>query len=242
MKICLAQTRSVPGRVDVNLQIHLQAIKKGIQQQADLIVFPELSLTGYEPVLAGDLALSLDDPRLDCIQALSDENQTCIGLGAPIKHEEGTSIGMIIFQPHQSRWLYEKKYLHPDEVPFFIEGKKQPKLVIYETTIALAICYELSIKDHLLHAFATGSDLYLASVAKTQQGIEQAQVQLSQTAQQHTCLVLMVNAVGPADGVICAGQSTIWNSDGGKMCQLSSDQEILAMLDTSTNETRIIER
>jgi predicted amidohydrolase len=89
-----------------------------------VIIFPELSLTGYEPTLAKELAIHQDDKRLDDFQQISDLHGITIGLGAPTKGSKGICISMIFFQPHRERRLYSKKYLHADEYPYFVSGSK----------------------------------------------------------------------------------------------------------------------
>src|SRR6218665_3393965 len=112
MKICVAQTRSIKGNVLKNIENHLKFIELAIAFRADLIIFPELSLTGYEPELAVQLASDADDARLQVFQEISDKNQVTIGVGMPIKSPAGIRIGMIIFQPEQDRLVYAKQYLH----------------------------------------------------------------------------------------------------------------------------------
>ncbi len=48
MRVVLAQTAPRLGNIQKNLELHLQAIEKARKEKADLIVFPELSLTGYK--------------------------------------------------------------------------------------------------------------------------------------------------------------------------------------------------
>ena len=59
MKICIGQTNPQKGDIDKNIEIHKQLIQTAIEQSADIIVFPELSLTGYEPDLAKDAVLKI---------------------------------------------------------------------------------------------------------------------------------------------------------------------------------------
>ena len=51
MKICVAQTRPLKGDIKGNIENHKKLIASAVSHQADLIIFPELSLTGYEPGL-----------------------------------------------------------------------------------------------------------------------------------------------------------------------------------------------
>jgi len=56
MKICIAQTTPIKGDIEKNIENHKKLIALSIQENADIIVFPELSLTGYEPKLVKELA------------------------------------------------------------------------------------------------------------------------------------------------------------------------------------------
>ena len=62
---CVAQTESLPGRIDANMDTHLDCIADARARGADLLLFPELSLVGHSPEGgAPDLALHRDDPRI----------------------------------------------------------------------------------------------------------------------------------------------------------------------------------
>ncbi|MBP8943456.1 MAG: carbon-nitrogen hydrolase family protein, partial [Saprospiraceae bacterium] len=74
MRLCVAQIRPVSGSIAQNIGIHKKWIDRAIQRSTDIIIFPELSITGYEPNLAHDLALHPDDARLEVFQHLSDQS------------------------------------------------------------------------------------------------------------------------------------------------------------------------
>lgn len=236
MKICVAQTRSVKGDVLTNIENHLRFIDAAVSSQADLIVFPELSLTGYEPGLAGELACDADDGRLNVFQEISNKNRIGIGVGMPLKSSGGTQIGMIIFQPEHERIAYAKMHLHADEFPYFVTGKEAVQLNIKNTKISFAICYELSVSEHSENAFKTGADVYLTSVAKTAEGVEKAEKNLSQIAESYSMITLMSNSIGPSDNFIGAGKSAVWHKNGQLAGQLNSAEEGLLIFDTETQE------
>ena len=85
MKVCVAQTRPFKGDIQKNIASHIKLINMAVSYGADAIFFPELSLTGYEPPLAKDLATSLDDNNFEPFQHISDNNKITIGLGMPTK-------------------------------------------------------------------------------------------------------------------------------------------------------------
>ena len=236
MKICVAQTQPVTGDIQRNIDSHKKIIDVAVSQGADLIIFPELSLTGYEPTLASDLATNQDDKRFEVLQQTSDKCRITIGAGVPTKNGAGTSISMILFQPDASSMVYSKKYLHADEYPFFVSGQNLTDLNICNTPIALAICYEISIGEHTDNALQNGAKIYIASVAKFTSGIEKALKTLSETAKKYAVTVMMSNCVGFSDGGECGGKSSLWNDKGELMAQLDASHEGIIMIDTATGE------
>jgi predicted amidohydrolase len=81
MKICIAQSKPIKGNISANIEAHKTFIKLALTLNAEAIFFPELSLTGYEPELARELATNQNDHRLDIFQEISDKNNIMIGLG-----------------------------------------------------------------------------------------------------------------------------------------------------------------
>lgn len=214
MKISLAQTQPVAGNIEANIEDHLDFVRQAIEQEADFIIFSELSLTGYEPELANDLAIDLNDSRLDQFQDLSDSHNIVICVGAPTLADSGIHISLVIFQPHKDRNLYAKQHLHEDEDPYFIPGPPSDGLISAEKKIALAICYELTIPEHSEAANVNGAEVYIASVAKTTNGVARNNPRLSEIAKSYQIPVLMCNCVGDFDGNVGGGQSGSWDAAG----------------------------
>jgi predicted amidohydrolase len=236
MKICVAQTRPVTGDIQQNISRHLLLTDLAASSAADAIIFPELSLTGYEPTMAEALAIDPDDSRLDDLFKVSEARQITIGAGIPTRHTGGISISMVIFQPGKARQLYSKRYLHADEEPFFVSGPDATGLIGEKNDLALAICYEISVPEHAEQAFNNGAKIYVASVAKFANGIDKALPRLSSIAKDYSMTVLMANSIGPADGGICAGKTSIWNDRGELMEQLDDSHEGILIIDTETRE------
>jgi predicted amidohydrolase len=240
MKICVAQTRAVKGDIKSNISNHKKIIDLAISDGADTVIFPELSITGYEPGLSKELATDKDDIRFDDFQNIADTQQITIGVGVPTKNDEDVSISMVIFQPHKSRQMYSKKYLHSDEEPFFISGQSSIGLIGDKANIAFAICYELSVPEHSENAFKSGAEIYIASVAKTADGVDRALKSLSDIANKYSMTVLMSNCIGECDGFECGGKSSVWNNQGLLVGQLDDTNEGIIIIDTETQE--IIEK
>lgn len=234
MKIGVVQTRPITGDIPGNIANHKQWIERAVADGVELIIFPELSLTGYEPTLATALATDQDDPRLDDLQALSDANGITIGVGVPTKHKNGICISLLLLQPHTARHTYSKSYLHPDEEAFFVPGRSCPHVQINQTPIALAVCHEIFVSEHLASALESQPDIYVASVAKFVDGINKALDSLSRVARDSGLPVVMSNCVGFSDGGQCAGKSSVWNNQGSLIGQLNESDEGMLIFDTAS--------
>ena len=234
MKICVAQTRPFKGDMQANLSSHLRLIHRAADHSADMIIFPELSMTGYEPGLVEELASLPNDDRFDQFQTISEAKNITIGIGVPTRHNPGIFISLLIFQPGQNRQIYSKKYLHEDETPYFTPGPEFGGLNGRFAEITFAICYEISVSVHPEKAAAEGARIYIASVAKSVIGTKTALKKLSEIAKKHRMTVLMANYVGYCDDFSCGGKSSVWNDRGQLLGQLDDHSEGLLMIDTGT--------
>lgn len=236
MKIAVAQTKPVTGNIESNIKNHITLAGLAASNGTEVIIFPELSLTGYEPSLAKELATGINDSRFDVFQKISNEKQITIGVGVPTTAETGIHITMVLFEPNKPRQANSKMYLHEDEEPFFVSGDNLPGLFINNTSIALAICYEISIPQHAEKAHKTGAQLYVASVAKTEKGVEKAWTGLSEIAGKYGLTVLMSNSVGMCEDGLCGGKSAAWNSKGELLGHLNDTDEGILVLDTDIDK------
>ena len=225
MIICLAQIASFKGDIQKNIEKHIIYVKEAIEHRANLICFPELSITGYEPELAESLSTTVGDNRFDVFQELADSGAITICIGYPLIVENGINISMQIFQPNSSRQTYSKQYLHSDEKPYFVEGKEQIIIEIEGVRIAPAICYESLIPEHFDKANEMGCDVYLASVAKPNNNIERANKYFSQLSKNKNIPILMVNSIGYSDNFLAVGGSAAWDSTGDLINCLNSECE-----------------
>jgi predicted amidohydrolase len=236
MKICVAQTRPVKGNIAANIEMHKKFTALAVSYQADAIFFPELSVTGYEPVLAKELATEQNDRRLDDFQKNSDIHQITIGLGIPTKSEKGIQISMVIFQPGKPRLTYSKQQLHEDEFPYFVCGNGQVLITVSNKKIAPAICYESLQANHAENANRLGAEIYVASVAKSQKGIDKVLLHFPAIAKKYAMTVLMSNCVGYCDNFESYGNSAVWDNEGNLIGKLCNKEEGMLIFDTVTND------
>ncbi|AMQ56268.1 carbon-nitrogen hydrolase family protein [Algoriphagus sanaruensis] len=236
MKISIAQTRPIKGDISANIDNHIKFIELASSLKATSIFFPELSLTSYEPELAKTLATTQDDKRLDSFQKISDTKKITIGLGIPTIAETGIKISMVIFQPDKPRITYSKQQLHSDEFPYFISGDEQVILNLDNKKVAPAICFESLQPNHSDTVNKLGAEIYLASVAKSQNGIYKALAHYPEVAKKYSMPVLMSNCVGFCDNFLSVGHSSVWTEKGQLAGQLDDQSEGIIVFDTDTKE------
>ena len=240
MKIGIAQIQSVKGQIADNIALHQEAIALAARHKVQAIFFSELSLTGYEPSLANELKIEPSDKRLDVFQEISDAANIMIGLGVPTQFGEQVRISMLLFQPNQARQVYSKQLLHEDELPYFVNGDTQLLLPLNGMKIAPAICYESLQKQHLENALAKGATLYVASVAKSQKGMDKATAYFPAIAKEKNIPILMANSIGYCDNFESVGQSAVWNKEGQLIGQLSNKEAAVLMYDTIADTTAAV--
>lgn len=240
MKLCAVQLASCKGDLPGNLDRHLYCIEQAIAQEADLVMFPELSLTGYEPTLARQLAQPANTSLLAPLQMLCDRHGITVSVGLPLLSSAGIRIGMPILRPCSSPLIYAKQRLHDDELPFFVAGEQPLVFALGDRCVAPAICYESMFIEHAEQGRSAGADVYLVSVAKTAKGIREGFEHYPDVARHLGMPVLMANCVGPADTFIGAGQSAAWDRQGNLLASLDEHTQGLVLLDTATSTARTV--
>ena len=238
MLIAAAQTKPVKGDIEKNIANHILLITQAIASKADAVFFPELSITGYEPELANELATTANDERFTVFQQLANDHDITIGIGLPVKNNSSIQISMAVYQPNQPPQTYAKQYLHSSETSWFVNGSGQIFLSIKDAVVAPAICYELNVPGHSAFAINSGAGVYIASTVNSFNGVDKDLNQLAGIAATYHIPVLMSNCIGITGGYTCAGKTSAWNTEGNLLAQLDSEHEGLLIMDTATQETK----
>lgn len=233
MKIAAAQTTPVKGDIEANKAAHLRLCKKAVKRGAKLILFPELSLTGYEPELFRKLALEPTDERLDDFRKLAVDNDLLILIGAPIAGPNEAYIGMLIFQPDGQTKTYTKYYLHTGEEKWATAKLTEWSYQLGGKNLQLAICAEITNPAHAAKAAAEKCDLYLASVFISPKGLKPDGNYLKGYAKQYGMQVLMANFGGESYGYASGGYSAFWEITGKVVAELDHTDEGLLVVDAN---------
>jgi predicted amidohydrolase len=217
LRLAAAQTVPVAGDVAANLAAHLRLIERAASAGADLILFPELSLSGYEPDAVTRCAMMPGDEAVERLSAKATETGMTILAGTPVVSLAGKPcIGMAVFVPGGLS-VYRKYFLHPGEERFASPGPSHPFLgEIKGEKFACAICADTSHPEHAKAAAKAGAALYVVGACWSAKGYGPSAAQLQSYAARHDMAVLLANFGGPSGGYDCAGISAFW-APGGKL-------------------------
>ena len=199
-----------------NLAAHRRAMTHAAMAGVDVLVFPELSLTGYELDRLAALALAPDDARLDPLAELAVRHGLTALIGTPLTNAHGQPhIGTVILHPDGTRSAYAKQHLHASENAYATPGSSGVNTFsVAGQVCAPAICYDTEHRAHARGAHEAGATAYLAGVLWSKKGYAQDAATLACHARELSLLAVLANHGAPSGGYQSAGQSAIWAPNG----------------------------
>ncbi|TMP37318.1 carbon-nitrogen hydrolase family protein [Pseudoalteromonas rubra] len=230
MRIAVAQSSSIRGNVSLNMENHLRFIQQASRLDVDYLVFPELSLSGYEPDLAKELAFTDDDPRLKPLVEAAKKYQISVGVGAPLQSEGQPKIGLILVHHTGAVDRYEKIHLHEGEEVFFGSGQKHHMFSLGQDTVANAICADTIHPEHAEICYEAGATIYIAGVLITPEGYGKDSKKWATYASEYGMVVAIANYSQPSGGLASSGKSAIWYKDN-LLAQAGESGDALVLVD-----------
>jgi predicted amidohydrolase len=236
--VAVAQTCPVAGDLRANLDEHERLARLAAAEGARLVVFPELSLTGYELGLARGLAFSEDDPRLNPLIDLAASLDATLVVGTPVRLGPSLHIGTFILSPDRTIEVYTKHRLGafppsavcdschggvpPAESTVFQPGDRNPLIRLGGHVAALAVCADISNPAHAARAADRGVDAYLVGMFVIPSDFDGEAARLGGYAMRHGLMTALANFGGPSGGLRSAGQSSIWSETGDLLVRLEA--------------------
>lgn len=236
--IAAAQTTPVAGDRSANLAQHVRMVEMAARHGVQLLLFPELSLSGYEPLQLKHCLTAAHDPILAPLKAAVLRHEMTLVVGAPTAALDEFHVGKLphisalVIGPDGSVMVYHKQHLHPGEDRFASAGPAHP--FVFEVSgrqCGLAICADVTHATHPKAAREAGATLYLAGMVVSQQGYGVDAGLLKTHAITHRMPVLLANMGSPSGGYLCAGRSAFWDEEGRCVAELPGDGAGLLVLD-----------
>ena len=227
--VAAAQSASVRGNLDANIAEHVRLIVAAASAGAGLVVFPELSLTGYELDLAAELQMAVDDQRLGPVREAAREHDMHVLAGGPWASDRGKPyLGAFLLSADGSS-CYAKIHVHETEQDYFLAGKDNCVVPIGCVPVGLAICADTGYETHAANNADLGAELYVASVMVTESGYRAHADKLALYAARHGMAVLAANYANASGGFDTAGKSAFWSPGGKLLAQAPSSGTALVV-------------
>jgi predicted amidohydrolase len=228
LTVSVIQYAALAGGIDTNAPEHVRLIEDADSHGARLVVFPELSLTGYDlPLLrsghrldAGDQWVAPGDRRLDPIREICRRTGITAVIGAPFREPDGTPrLASLALHPDGAEEAGFKTHLHGDEQSLFEAGQEPFLLDVDGWKIALAICFDAAHPAHSGDAAAAGADVYAVSALYTQEEGHRLGLHLGARAMDNRMYGILANLGGRTPLGPSCGLSGFWGPDGLSMQQ-----------------------
>ena len=126
------------------------------------------------------------------------------------------------------------------ELPFFVSSNNEPILNFKGKKVLLGICYESLQQEHYLQLKESNVDFYITTVAKPENGTQNAASRFPLIAKEFNTTIFMSNSVGYCDNFLSNGLSSIWNKKGELVGQLDKANQGLLIFDEMSNTVKKI--
>ncbi|OOG43460.1 NAD+ synthase [Rhodanobacter sp. C05] len=231
MLVSIAQLNLHVGNIESNTRKIISCITKAREDSADLIVFPEMAITGYPPE---DLLLRpafLDQAN----RALAQIANHAVRIGVVIGHtrvREGQLFNSLSYlRDGEVQETYDKKHLPNygvfDEKRYFAPGSETKTIVLGPMPIALCICEDLWEPEHARSARDAGAKLLISvNASPFRTNVSEQRKELLRTRAVETGLaILYVNLVGGQDELVFDGGSMVVDDHGLPVFQAPDFEE-----------------
>ena len=237
LRLALAQVNGLVGGFKGNAEKVKSVCAKVRKMGADVVLFPELMVTGYPPE---DLLLK-EKFIEDCQKTLKKIASTTHGLTAVVGYAEKeagklyNSAALICDGKHvaTARKMLLPNYGVFDEKRYFTEGEEPLRFSLKGAQIGLTICEDIWEESGPGKSLSKHIDL-LINISSSPYHKGKAQVRrqmIIKRAKAYKCPIAYVNLVGGQDELVFDGNSLVVGSDGGIIAQANSFEEEVLFFD-----------
>jgi predicted amidohydrolase len=249
LHIALAQISCYQGNKEKNLETIKKNVVRAKREGAQLVIFPELSLTGYvvrDQIY--ELAERIPGPSTRIVEKLAKENELHIIFGMPETSERAQATlynSAVLVGPNGLIGKYRKMYLPThsifEEKRYFRPGYQ---VAVYDTKlgkIGLVICYDIYFPEVTRLTRLKGAQLIVCISASP--GIRRAFFETLTAARaiENTAFLAYVNRAGIEDGLQFWGGSRIIGPSGRIIAEAKYDEEDFVVAEMDYADAKQVE-
>jgi NAD+ synthase (glutamine-hydrolysing) len=237
MRLALAQINTVVGDLDGNRRLILARIGEAREAGADLVLCPELAVTGYPPE---DLLLRPGFVRAAAasLREIASETQDVVAIVGFPYFDKDLFNACAVCADGEVKAIYRKRFLPNygvfDEDRYFAPGRELVLLELGETLVGLTICEDMWQPGPPATDLAlAGAELLVnvsASPFHVGREVEREEMFVTR-ARDNACFVAFCNAVGGQDELIFDGHSCVLDDEGEIVARGPGFEETLLVVD-----------
>lgn len=251
LRVALAQLNPIVGDLQGNVALMLADYQRAMQAGAQVVVFPELSVTGYPPedlLLKG--AFIADNQK--ALEEFASATGACAAVvGFVLREGDHLFNAAAICVNGSVREVYRKQLLPNysvfDEERYFepgvaknADGSVAGVTSVNDVTVGVSICEDIWFADGPVKLqAANGARVILnLNASPFHQGKNtEREDMLSQRARDNNAAIVYVNQVGGQDELVFDGSSVVITSSGSVACRLKSFDSDFAIVDIAADGT-----
>jgi len=246
IKIALAQTSSKRENKKANMQKIEEFTIKAKEQAADLVIFPELALTGYvvrDQIY--ELSETIPGPSTKIIEALAKKTGMHIVFGMPELSEKTKATifnTSVLVGPKGFIGKYRKRYLPThsvfEEKRYFRPGYQTAAFTTALGNIGLCICYDIFFPEVYRLTRLKGAQLIVTISASPAVRRSYFEVLTAARALENTAFLAYVNLAGAEEGLQFWGGSRVVSPTGEVLAKAKYDEEDFVTCEVDYNDMR----
>src|SRR5919202_399527 len=246
MKVALAQIDTVVGDVWGNVEKASDALRRAVNGGADLVAFPELTMTGYPPE---DLLLrpSFIRDNLDALEEFTGKVPEGVVAAVGFVDLNGDLYNSCaVVSGGEVLHRYHKRYLPNygvfDENRYFREGSGAPILKLGGVLVGLSVCEDIWYPGGPPREQSLGGAGVLLNVSASPyhrlKGASRERM-LGVRASDYGCYVVFCNLVGGQDELVFDGRSAVFDPEGEVVARAKQFEEDLLFVDIHPEEALV---
>jgi predicted amidohydrolase len=228
-RIALAQFGSGLGEVDANLERMLAFLDEARAEDADIVCYPELCLSGYllEQAAYDDRLLAAVEQAEAALARAGAEAGATLVYGAPVAHAGELRNAVVHVDPAGGRLVYAKTHMDVTERQVFTRGET---FAVADGGLGLACCYDLAFPEPSRILTLRGARVLLVPMAwEVERGFVVEKVAAAR-AVENVAYLVCVNQCGVVGPFRFRGASTVLDPLGEPLVTLG-DEDALAVVE-----------
>ena len=230
MIVALAQTHILWEDKKNNFEKVISFVTEAKRQKADIIFFPEMSLTGFsmntKVTAEGDLQETVEK-----IKELCKREKIAVGIGWTKQEEEKAENHYTVVNQEGSicsDYIKIHPFSYAGEAEIFQGGNKFSYFKLGEYTWSTFICYDLRFPE-VFQIASQKADVIVVPANWPKNREEHWRTLLKARAIENQCFILGINCVGMIDDIMYSGFTSIYSPEGQCIKALSDEEGIITI-------------